>query len=115
MARSLTDDELADRLEAQQVDRTILNEAARRIRECELRTLLHTNSIIEAINSSSLLKGEHQAEIIEQIVMAVKPGRQSTARLSSLAARVMRDPEATPRERSLAASVLSQDEIRGQS
>ncbi len=111
----LTDEELACKLEAQQVDRVILDQAARRIRECELRSLIHSNDIIEAIQRSPLLTDEHQAAIIEQIVMSVKPSRQSSSRMSSLAAQVMRDPDATTRERSLAASVMSQDETRGQS
>jgi hypothetical protein len=62
-----------------------------------------------------LIDQDRAAAIVEQVVAAVQPGRQSSARMSSLAAKVMRDPDATPRERSLAASVLSQDEIRGQS
>lgn len=115
MARSLTDEELACRLEAQQVDRVVLNEAAKRIRECDLRTLLHTNAIIETIQQSPLVDSKRQAEIVERIILAAGEGRQSSARLSSLAARVLRDPDATPRERSLAASVLSQDETPGQS
>lgn len=40
-------------------------------------------------------------------------GRQSSDEMSSLAASVLRDPLATPREKSLAASVLSQDETSG--
>lgn len=115
MARSLSDEELACRLEAQQVDRVVLNEAAKRIRECELRSLIHTSEIIEAIQRSPLLTSERQASIVEQIVMAVKPSRQSSSRLSSLASQVLRDPDATSRERSLAASVLSQDQTPGQS
>lgn len=115
MARKLTDDELAQRLEENQVDRVVLNEAAKRIRECELRSLIHTNSIIEAIHGSPLLTDQHKADIVEQIVMAVKPRRQSSARVSSLAAQVLGDPNASARERSLAASVLSQDETPGQS
>lgn len=115
MARSLTDEQLACRLEEQQIDRTILDEAARRIRERDLRTLVHTNDLVEAIRSSPLLD-DHKTGLIEKIMMAVPvPHRVSSSRMSSLAAQVMRDPDATPRERSLAASVLSQDETPGQS
>jgi hypothetical protein len=39
--------------------------------------------------------------------------RETSDELSSLAAEVLGDPDATPRERRLAASVLSQDETRG--
>lgn len=115
MAR-LTDDELACRLEEQQVDRTLLNDAAKRIREYELQTLIHTSDIIEAIHRSPLLSGEREQAIVEQVVMSVRPGRQSSSRLSSLASRVWRTGEATREEvRSLAASVMSQDETPGQS
>jgi hypothetical protein len=41
--------------------------------------------------------------------------KQSSSRLSSLAARILREYEPTPAEvRCLAASVLSQDEAKGQ-
>lgn len=116
MARELSDDELACKLEEQQIDRVVLNEAAKRIRECELRSLLHTNEVIEAINRSPLLSAERQQAIVEQIVLSVQSNRQSSSRLSSLASRVWRTGEATREEtRSLAASVMSQDETRGQS
>lgn len=115
MARSLSDEELARRLEEQQVDRVVLDEAAKRIRDCELRTLIHTNDIIEAVHRSPLLSSERQQAIVDQIISSVKPTRQSSSRMSSLAAQVMRDPDATARERSLAASVLSQDQTPGQS
>lgn len=39
--------------------------------------------------------------------------KQSSDRMSSLASEVLRDPEASERERSLAASVMSQDETKG--
>lgn len=115
MAR-FTDEELACRLEAQQVDRIVLDAAAKRIRECELRTLLHTNDILDAIAESSIISDEHRTAIIEMIVSAVPPNRQTSSRMSSLAARVWRTGEATKDEiRSLAASVMSQDETPGQS
>lgn len=115
MARLLTDEELACKLEEQQIDRTILDEAARRIRDRDLRTLIYTNDLVEAIRSSPLLD-DRKTDLVEKIMMAVPvPHRVSSSRMSSIAAVVMRDPDATPRERSLAASVLSQDETPGQS
>lgn len=42
------------------------------------------------------------------------PVKQSSSELSSLAAEVLNDPNSTARERRLAASVLSQDETKGQ-
>lgn len=115
MARLLTDEELACKLEEQQIDRTILDEAARRIRDRDLRTLVYTNDLVEAVRASPLID-DRKADLIEKIMMAVPvPHRVSSSRMSSLAALVLRDPHASERERSLAASVLSQDETPGQS
>jgi hypothetical protein len=110
MPSSLTDTELASKLEQQQVDRAILNEAARRIRECDMQHLLLASDISSAIQRSPLLD-QHQSDVVEKIVMSVPPRRQSSARLSSLAARILRGGDYTRSDvMSLAASVLSQDE-----
>jgi hypothetical protein len=114
MPRSLTDEQLARKLEEQQVDRMILDEAARRIRNRELQELLYTNEVVSAVKSSPILD-ERTRDKVERTIMAVRAPRVSSSRMSSLAAQVMRDPNATDREKSLAASVLSQDETPGQS
>lgn len=118
MARELSDEELARRLESNQIDRTDLNEAARRVRNCDLRQLLHTNSIVEAIGASPLVS-DRTAGLIEQVIMTVRSDsrrRQSSSKMSTLASKIWRTGEATKEElRSLAASVMSQDETQGQS
>ena len=115
MVRELTDEELACKLEEFQVDRVILDEAARRIRECELRTLIHTNEMVSAVRRSPLID-DRRTDIVEQLLMAVPSRRVSSTRLSSLASRILRGAEYTDEEvKSLAASVMSQDETPGQS
>lgn len=117
MAKNLTDEQLASRLERNQVDRTDLDEAARRIRGRDLDQLITVNSIVEALHATPLLD-ENKTEIAEKVIAAVtaQPRRQSSSKMSTLASKVWRTGEATREEvRSLAACVMSQDETPGQS
>ena len=109
----LTDEELACKLEQQQVDRVILNDAASRIRQCELDQLLDRNAIISAVRQSPLLDPTLH-DTFEKLVLDVKIPRRSSARMSSLAGRVLRGYHPTRDEiEALAASVLSQDQEPG--
>lgn len=116
MVRSLTDNELAQRLENNQVDRVLLDEAARRIRGRDLDQLVTSNAIIEALHATPLLD-VNKSEIAEQVISAITAGplrKQSSSRMSSLASKVWRTGKASREEiRSLAACVMSQDEIAG--
>lgn len=115
MARTLTDEELAQKLELNQVDRTILDEAARRIRGRDLDQLVTVNSVIEALHATPLLD-DSKVEIAEKVIAAVtaQPRRQTSSKMSTLASKVWRTGEATREEvRSLAACVMSQDETPG--
>ena len=114
MVRTLSDDQLADKLCQHQVDRTVLDEAARRLRGQELRELTAKNTIIEAIHQSPLIDKKN-SETAERIILAVTPVKKSSARLSSLASKILHGHAYTDEDvRSLAASVLSQDETPGQ-
>lgn len=94
MVRSLSNHELASKLEPNQVDRVVLDEAARRLKK------------------QVPLAAVDKVHVTERM----KLNRESSARLSTLASRILRGEGYTDSDvRSLAASVLSQDDTPGQS
>lgn len=110
MPRYLTDDQLAKRLRQQQVDRTVLDEAAKRLEQFDMQQLLQATNIIQALNSSGILT-EEQLSLIEKAVMTVPLSRYSPARITSLAGRILSSEKYTKADvMSLAASVLQQDD-----
>jgi len=113
--RHISDDDLAKLLERQQVDRTVLIEAARRIRACDVQALLDKHDIIETIASCGLFTAG-QTSAVEQLILNAKSPRRSSARMSSLAGRILNgEPYTSSDVHSLAASVLSQDQTPEQS
>jgi hypothetical protein len=108
--RQRTDEELAALLETNQVDRSILNMVAERLRRIGVEQLLTSIQVVEAINSSPLVD-RRVAETIEPLVLAPQLRKQSSARMSSLAGRILAGADYTHGDvLSLAASVMSQDE-----
>ncbi len=110
----LSNEELADLLESSQVDPTSLKEAATRLRRIELDQLLASTETVDAVYRSTLID-RHIAELIEPLILAPALKRQSSGRMSSLAARIMNGEDYIHADvLSLAASVMSQDETQGQ-
>jgi hypothetical protein len=110
MPRSLTNDELAARLRSPQVDRVILDEAARRLHEWEMRYLMTLSDICAAIHQAPLPDPELPG-IVEKIVMSVAMSNRSLARVSSLAGRILAGGEYTRADvLTIAARALSCDD-----
>lgn len=110
MPRSLTDDQLADKLLSPQIDRTVLDEAARRLRDSEFRQLMNMVDFTTAVHQSPLID-EKTSKLVETTVMNVVVSRRSSARMSSLAGKILAGKDYDRADvLSLAAFVLSQDD-----
>ena len=86
--RSLTNAELADKLESNQVDATAMAEAARRLREYDLHHLLTVADMAAAVHQSPLIDAKTSA-VVEKTMMAVPMSKRSALRLPSLAGKIL--------------------------
>lgn len=110
MPRSLTDDQLADKLLSPQIDRTVLDEAARRLKDIEFRQLMAAVEIATAVSQSPFLD-KRTAKLVETTALNTVTSRRSSARMSSLAGKILSGREYDHEDvLSLAARVLAQDD-----
>lgn len=89
--RTLTNDELADELEAWMTDGNvdILTEAVRRLRERDFQQLQTINEMASAIADSPLID-ERSSKVAEQIITAIPVSRKGFSRVASLGDRIIR-------------------------
>lgn len=110
----LSNAELADKLLKSQMDATTLRAAAERLRNIELQQLLTASEMVSAVSSMSKVTLE-MAKTVESIVLAIPMSRKSSSQMSSLAGRILQGAAYDDQDvKSLAASVLAQDETPGQ-
>ena len=110
MPNKRTNAELAALLTRPQVDGTILQEAAQRLRDFDLQQLLTMNEVVQTVNESTAID-EHTSRIVEQVVTAIPISKRSTEAMASLAARILQGRVYDDQDvKSLAASVLAQYE-----
>ena len=104
----ISNEQLAQQLDAVQVDGVILVEASRRLKSVALQHALTAVDITAAVHASPLVDAR-TSEVIEQIVMSVPMSRKTSKRLGTLAGRILDGRPYTHEDvLSLAASVLSQ-------
>lgn len=110
----LSNTELADKLLEPQVDASLLKAASERLRSFELQQLLTMNEVVSAVAEAPTIKDE-VSRTVESVVMAIPLSKKTSTQMSSLAARILRGAPYDDQDvKSLAASVLTQDETPGQ-
>ena len=108
MPRSKTNAELADLLVSPQVDRTVLDAAAERIRSFDLQHLLTVEHIVQAVSSSPNIP-QGVAKTVEILAYSIPLSKRTQNRLCRLAAKVLEGGEYDDHDvRSLAVAVASQ-------
>lgn len=104
----ISNEQLAQQLEAVQVDGVLLLEASRRLKSIDLQHALTAVDITAAVNASPLIDAR-TSEVVQQIIMSVPRSRKTSKRLGTLAGRILDGrPYSHEDVLSLAASVLSQ-------
>lgn len=108
MPRSLSDDQLAEKLEQWPCDPEVCQEAARRIREIDLVVMLAVAEAASAVAANPLLDLHHR-DIAQLSVLGVLPLHQSGQRIASAARRILAGEKYDHRDVLTIATVASRD------
>lgn len=111
MPSSKSNGQIAELLLGHQVDRTVLDEAARRLQQTELHWLTTLNEIITAVKASPLI-GPSAAYQVEMISANILMSRIHPERIESIAGRILSGrPYDDQDVRSLAGLLLSKADV----
>lgn len=111
--RSLDNQQLADKLEENQIDGTAIAEAARRLRAIDLQHLLTVAEMAAAVHQSPLIDTK-TSQVVEKTIMAVPLSQRSPMRIPSMAGKILSGGRYDHQDvLSLAAFVISiSDDVR---